>query len=190
MVSFLFDAKSVSLTATEETTAPSLEELDNDRLAEYMESKEKSKYLFPHDRIIVNWVPFKLLKSNIPFMRGPNETTNMFSDVQTDHTNTYKGIVSTATFYPCPNPQNLCNLEIYGTNFQSLREHLVRHIMILQKQTKGVTHLLLFGHQGFPVEDAVKFFSEHGVSQYAWCDSEHPKRMYSEQILFERDLVT
>ena len=121
-------------------------------------------------------------------MRGPHETTNMFSDIKTD-SNSFKGLFSSSTFYPTLNPQFLCNIETYGTDFQSLREHLMRHIIILQKHTTGDTHLLLFGHQGLPVEDTVKFFSDHGVSRYKWCDSKNPKKIYSEQILFERDLV-
>ena len=189
MLSFLFDAQSVNLSDSEKTIALRLEELRDDRLAEYIDSKEASKYLFSHERIVVNWVPYRLLPSNIPFMRGPNHTTNMFSDIHMD-ARSYNGILSTGTFYPVQSPSYLCNLEIYGLNFRSLREHLVRHIMVLQKHTKGVTHLLLFGHQGFPVEDVVNFFSEHGVSKYAWCDSRKPDRIYSEQILFERDLVT
>ena len=47
---------------------------DDRLLTQYITSDDAAKYLFPDDRVIVDFMPYRLLASNVPF----DDTTHGF----------------------------------------------------------------------------------------------------------------
>ena len=186
MLTYFIDQKSIKLKDSDMNSAMKLTEVSDESFVSYIESQEISKYLFPHDRIIVNWIPFMVTKSNIPLMKS-FKFTNVYSDVSIE-SGSCEGLLSTGTLYPVKEPSFLLNLEIYGRSWQSLRSHLVRHLMVLKEKTTGITNVLLFSDGGCPPEKIMEVFLELGSSRQEWRDSKNQNMVYSEQFLYEKDL--
>ena len=115
--------------------------VSDEELATYLRSGSIKQYLFPKARVIADYIPCKLLESNIRFMKGPDDFTTRLSDVQSDGDHC-AGLLSFGTVYLCKENTILhCVLEIYGTSTSSFRKHVMKHLSIVkQKAIKAGVH--------------------------------------------------
>ena len=187
MLTYLIDQTKIHLKNSDLQSVTTITEVSEDLLKSYIQSEEAKKYLFPHNRIIVNWIPYRLMTSNVPLMALSSSTTYIYTDVNISSC-TYSGLLSVGTLYPVKEPSFLYNLDIYGRNSQSLRSHLVKHLVILKEKTIGVTNVLLFADGGIPPEHIIEEFKELGFILYQWQGQKNAKQIWNVQLLFEREL--
>ena len=187
MLTYLIDQKKIHPEDSDLQSVATITEVSEELLKSYIQSEEAKKYLFPHNRIIVNWIPYRLMTSNVPLMALSSSSTYMYTDVNIT-SGMYRGLLSVGTLYPTKEPSFLYNLDIYGKDLQSLRSHLVKHLVVLKEKTLGVTNVLLFADGGIPPEQVIEEFKELGFMLYQWQGQKNAKLIWNVQLLFEREL--
>ena len=115
---------------------PKLEVVTDTILATYFASERISCYLFPHERILVNSIPYRLLSSNIPLIMKNSSITEIYSDVEVGD-NGCTGLLSVGTVYPVKQPVFAYNIEMYGDDINSLEPHIFRHLKRMTQRTYG-----------------------------------------------------
>ena len=97
-------------------------------VAKFFTSNGIRNYLFPYKRILVDMVPYKLMKSNTFRMKDiSGEHTRVFSDVTVGN-NGEKGILSFGTLFKAQKVSYVYGIELYGTDIDSIRKHIAKHI--------------------------------------------------------------
>lgn len=177
-----------------ETLDDSITIVSDNLLETYISSSNIKIYLFPQDRIIVDYLPCKLLTSNIPFMKGPGDSTSRVSDVSVskDHCT---GLLTCGTIYSCKENTILhCTLEFYGTDPSSINKHVVKHMSVAKHKAaaaelaKAVARFALSVDKEIADEVVDNVFIEHGAERLCWKDPQMSKEIYIENFLFEKDL--
>ena len=121
-----------------------------DDVAKFFTSNDIRNYLFPYKRILVDMVPYKLMKSNtIRMQEISGEHTRAFSDV-TDRNNGTKGILSFGTLFKAQKVSYVYGIEIYGTDIDSIRKHIAKHILALKENTSGSVCIMFFLQENIP----------------------------------------
>ena len=121
-----------------------------DDVAKYINTECIRNYLFPYNRILVDMVPYKLLNSNTTRMQEiSGEHTRVFSDV-TDGNNGTKGILSFGTLFKAQKVSFVSGIEIYGTDIDSIRKHIIKHMLALKKSTSGSVFMMFFIQENLP----------------------------------------
>ena len=166
----------------------------DDLLATYIRSSSIKQYLFPQDRVIADYLPCKLLESNIRFMKGPEDFTTRLSDVHTDGDHC-TGLLSFGTVYPCKENTILhCTLEIYGRSEASFRKHVTKHLSIVKQKAvkagiqKAMVRFATTIEKEMSVEELTKAFNELNVNRLTWKDFNLPQEMYVESFSWEKSL--
>ena len=157
-------------------------------LTEYLTSTDVKKYLFPEDRIIVDYVPFKLLSSNISLMRGPGDVTTIFSDVRILN-NQHAGLLSFGTFYPVSGQNKfLCIIEMYGTDESSLKKHAAGHLKRIAQKADDITSIVMSVDRKISTEIVDEVFKEFAVTRRIWRDPNTSEVCYKDSFLWEKKL--
>lgn len=138
------------------------------------------QYLFPKERIVVNWVPYRLQSENIPLLRIDGDRVCMYSDVSVDNNGSASGLLSISTSYACMQRPYVSMLDIYGMDTATLRNHIISHIMYIKQYTKGdYLEMIVFVEPAFHVGKLNQVFGDIGLN---FVD---PYRM---QMIYEKDL--
>ena len=166
--------------------ATRLQTVSDETLSGYFKSTEICHYLSPQEHMVVDWVPLKMIDSNIPFMNGPEGYTNRFSDIRVEN-GKCRGLLSFGTTFKIQRPPVHCNLDIFGTDTQSLKEHIIRHLTLIRPKFQGVVGMLVYVQEDFDLQKLDTVFEELGVKRTVWYDSTYPDRKYSKLLLFGRD---
>ena len=155
----------------EETVAA----VSDNLLAEYIISH--SAYLFPKGRIIIDFVSYLLLASNVPFMTKP--FTEVFSNIHFD-SGRHKGLLSFGTSFKVPAFASRYTIDVYGSDTGSFEKHVQKHLSRLKQKAGGTCAVLVFADESFPVEIIEEVLQKYGVIK----DRNSPRR----QFLFEMQL--
>ncbi|KAL3854206.1 hypothetical protein ACJMK2_013484 [Sinanodonta woodiana] len=107
-------------------------------VAEYFDTEVIRKHLFPEDRIVINWIPYRLLPSNLSLLECEN--TVCASDVQVCN-RIVSGLLSIATFYTIRRPRYAYSLDLYGSDISSVRYHLLYHLKFIANELKDLACL-------------------------------------------------
>ena len=119
-------------------------------VAKYINSEDLRNYLFPYKRILVDMVPYKLMESNtIRMQEISGEHTRVFSDV-TDGKNGAKGILSFGTLFKAQKVSYVYGIEIYGTDIDSIRKHILKHVSALKENASGSVCIMFFIQENIP----------------------------------------
>lgn len=182
---FLFD---VGSSKSLDTPIGVLKLANDDDIIMYLSTDAIKQYLFPKNRLIVNWVPYRDIVTNIPLLRS-GKRTRICSDVSIREDGQVKGLLSFSTTTEYKNPTFACVLDIYGTDTTKLKDHVVSHILYAQDLTKGgATTFVVFVKPTFDMDVLGKVCGDVGLRRSEWRDSEHPEMIVSEQYLFENEI--
>lgn len=182
---FLFDARSLP---TAEENVETLHVPTDEDFKYYFSASAIRSSLFPRERILVDWVPYRLLYANIPLIRWSGKRTKIYSDISVLDDGHVIGLLTFSTVIPVQRPPYVCNLNIYGTDTSSLRNHVTSHISHIRSATDGVTSLLVLVEPEFNMQELEQTFKEIGLQKSEWHDSERPDKVYSLQYLFEKEI--
>ena len=71
------------------------------------------------DRIVVAWVPHKMVPENMPLLFWHDN--EMLTDTTVDDTGNVKGLLTSLTAYPCSKPEYCLHLDVYGSDMNTLK---------------------------------------------------------------------
>ena len=170
-----------------ETRAENLISVSESLLTAYMSTEGLKQYLFPYNRVIVDYIPFKLIKSNVPFMQGLHDNTVIFSDVKND-SNIFSGVLSFGTLLQTDDPSFLYSIDSYGTDSDSFKKHLIAHLNVIKKTVNKTTRVCLFVDMRVPTEPFNQILSDYGITQRLLKDPESSSPRYTDHFVFEKNL--
>ena len=177
---------------------PSLLEVNNNRIAdptdeqltEIISNDAARSYLFPKDRIIVDWVPYRAILANIPLFRWAPNRTKMLSDVSfSEEEHNVKGLLTICTTFATKDPPYASNMDIFGTDATSLKDHVVYHLRHIRQETKGGVSLLVYVDEDFDMIELDHVFQSVGLKKCDWIISTDPLIKYTKQYLYEKYLI-
>ena len=178
MLQYPLDPEHLKIIQKNETAVQGPIVVTDDLLVSYIRSKTISQYLFPKDRIVVNSVPYRVLESNIPLLKEQGDMTVILSDVNTNSSSP-QGILSIGTIFPVRNPSYAFNIEIYGSDYPSIRAHIVKHLIRLKDIRPKLTSVYVFVDEDFPFAVVDKIFLEFGISRTIF-------RVFTKRYMFEK----
>ncbi|KAK6183167.1 hypothetical protein SNE40_010696 [Patella caerulea] len=157
-----------------------VQELSSENLKDIFESKDMCSKLFPGERIVPNWYPYRLLPENIPLMMDGlkfwgtkcSDQSKYTTLTVTDHFNLGKRLMF-----------KLC---VYGNESTDIKHHVVKHIHNLNILVKNGTYksiMIHVSHQ-LDVQDTGTFLSVFEKCGLNICDHWPINRM----ILFGRNM--
>ena len=114
--------------------------------------------------MLIDVVPYKLIDANIPFMMQPRKYMEVYSDIKQTG-DTCSGLLSFGLLYPIARPQYKYMLDLFGTDYESLRRHIVKHLLRLKRDTTGVTAMLIYVSNEFNVKKLDDVMTEFGISR-------------------------
>ena len=165
-----------------------LENIPDTALETLITSEEFRQYLFPSDRLVVDTVPYQLMKANVPILRGPdNDRTVVFSDVRKEN-DTLAGVLSFGILYRVKQPSFQYTIEIYGKDETSLTKHLMGHLKNVIETTDGETYMITFTEKHIQTKVINKTLSDFGVKRTFVRDPVTSEILFTEQFLFEKSL--
>ena len=185
---YCVDVQRIPLTEHNVQSAMSLETVSELHLSQYFKSKLVQDYLWPERRMIVDMLPLKTIDANIPYMKGPEGYTTVFSDVRTEN-DACCGLLSFGTVFEVQRHPYHYNLDIFGDDTKTLTEHIVRHLLVMRSKVKGVVAVLIMVQENFEMEKLDSVFENFSVKREIWYDSTYPTQKYSQLYLYERDAV-
>ena len=152
----------------------------------YFSSEKIRTYISPEGHMIIDMVPLRMIPSNIRYMTGPKGYTAVYSDIRIEN-DKCRGLLSFGTVFPVINPPFHYNLDIFGSDTSTLKEHLVRHLMFMQPKVTDVVGVMPMVQEDFDMQELDKVFEDFGVQRKIWYDSTYPTLKYSQLFLFEND---
>lgn len=161
--------------------------VDDDLLSEYIAATETSAYLFPDDRIIVEFIPFKPVLSNVPLLRGPEGFTEVFSDVRTEESQ-WKGLLSFGTMYKIRAVSYKYAIDIYGSDIKSFERHVQRHMLRMHENAEGTIAIALYLDDCFPSEMVDTVLQRYDGVKTINPDPACRSGYNTQQLLFEKYL--
>jgi len=179
--SFGFNLRPPSEVRVSDSATTRLEDANASVLKEVFASKQLTKYLFPMDRIVVAWVPHKVIPENIPLLFwNDNE---MLTDVTVDDTGNVKGLLTSLTSYPCSKPEYCLHLDVYGSDMTTLKWHLRQHLLRLSRSIQGSAFMYAFCEPSFDIRTNIDgILHELGMDNNLTSDL---SSVIPKQILFE-----
>ena len=183
--------------ATEKVSTPygsdgGLTAVSGSLLESYLTTNDLKSYLFPEGRFILDYVPFKLIDKNFPFVTGPEEFRTMLSDVHFDGSRC-AGLLSCVTLFPCKELLFHCTVEIYGNDAFSVNKHVSEIIRLIRQKVvdterSGTVRIGLYLEKQVSLEFIDQAFMKHGVPRTIGRDPNTSKERYTEFLLFEKAL--
>ncbi|KAL4219854.1 Hairy/enhancer-of-split with YRPW motif protein 1 [Mactra antiquata] len=142
----------------------------NEEMNTFFDSSILKSYLFPSNRVFVNWCPFQLISSNISLMKRYFRTQNLiYSDVKVDSINQAHGLLSISTTIRVKNPPFASHVFIYGTDAKTLKSHVCAHVNNAKIISKGARiKFLVIYQQDIDKDTLIKCFTELGLSIDSW----------------------
>ena len=154
-------------------------------IASYFGSQLCVAYLFPHERILVNGIPYRMMNSNIPLIMGNRKFTEMYTDVAIQN-KTCSGLLSIGTVYPVKIPNYAYNIEIYGGDYSSLEDHICRHLRRVMDKAAGNVSIYVFVDPDKSLPKPIdEIMAKYGVKKYPTKVSKTGEELVMKRVLFE-----
>ena len=155
-------------------------------VAKYINTEGIRNYLFPYKRILVDMVPYKLMESNTTRMQElSGEHTRVFSDV-TDGNDGTKGILSFGTLFKAQKVSYVYGIEIYGTDIDSIRKHIIKHMLALKKSTSGSVFMMFFIQENLPGNALNNACFQFAMESVNYPGTKYPKWNFQNTYLIEQ----
>ncbi|XP_041361682.1 histidine N-acetyltransferase-like [Gigantopelta aegis] len=115
-------------------SSPGLQLLDHVAFENLFSSPATCKYLFPHNKIVVDWVPLKLLSTNISYILS--STSLALASLSSDclWNDVIYSLLTIGSYYMCSS----CiayQLDVFGSDVTYLRHHLMAHVQNIVRLT-------------------------------------------------------
>ena len=160
-----------------------------EELSTYFRSEDTKGYLFPHQRVMVDIVPYKLFGSSIALMKEMSgDHTKAFSDVRIEKGVT-RGLLSFGTLFRAQKVEYVYGIEFYGTDAKSIRRHIMRHLFELHQNAYGSICLMLFVQEYFPQKVADDICTENGMKRVNCLGTSYPQWNFQKRDCFRRGFV-
>ena len=163
---------------------PNLSVVTGDTLTTYFNTERYSQYLFPHERMLVNSCPYKLMECNIPIIMGNSDITEIYTDFRAGNEE-YRGLLSVGTVYPVIRPSYAYNLEIYGEDNDSLETHIQRHLKRMVDKAAGDTSLFVCINDKLSDQIIDQIFAKYKIQRYRLGKSNNSETDNVKRVLYE-----
>ena len=127
-------------------------------------------------------VPYRVMEANIPIIKEGNDVTEVFSDVSHMNENLPSGLLSIGSLVAVPKPAFAYDLEIYGSDFKSMKAHIIKHLLRLKANTSEITSFVVFVDEEFPCDLVDTVMLELGIRRNHWR-TEVAKRIMFETMI-------
>ncbi|XP_071096810.1 histidine N-acetyltransferase-like isoform X2 [Haliotis cracherodii] len=107
-----------------------LEEVNSSAMMSLFEDNITREKLFPGDKIIIDWVPLRLLLSNMKYILAPSSLA-----LQSRGDNTHVSLLTVGTPIPCEMGIRY-SIDVFGSDASVLRHHIIRHMEYLRSLTQ------------------------------------------------------
>ena len=183
---YCVDVLTTTLNDKDKSGAMELRTVIEADISTYFSSEKTKDYISAEGHMIIDMVPLRMMPSNIPYMTGPKGFTAVYSDIRIED-DQCRGLLSFGTVFPVKKPPFHYNLDIFGSDTLTLKEHIVRHLMFMRPKITGVVGILAMVQEDFDMQHLDKVFEDFGVKRKIWYDSTFPNLKYSQLFLFESD---
>ena len=181
---FSLETENLHLREADKKQTTEVKPIPFDDVATYISSKETSSYLFPHGRILVDYTPYKLLKTNVLLMKQASSNhTEAFSDVRIEN-GSVRGSLSFGSVFKAQTVSYVYNIEIYGNDPVSVKLHIMKHLIMLKQKVNGSICFMLVAQEGCPVNIIDDTCREYGLSRVNH-GQKHSKWQFRKESLFE-----
>lgn len=138
--------------------------VDGELLKKIFSSEDLCKVWFPEDRIVLSWVPYQLVESNIEHITG--HKANILADYQTmtDDKMSKPGLLTLGGPYKCPTSL-LYFIAVCGTDPSTLANHVATHLRHAMQLTSGDITLHFYFETRFPISVLDEVLAMFGSKQ-------------------------
>ena len=112
--------------------------------------------------MLVNTVPYRLMRENIPLILDKSGFTEIYSDVVSGY-NSCTGLLSIGTLYPVKRPKFAYNIEIYGDCVNSLETHISDHLKRIANKAYGKVSIHVVVGERFSRTKVDQIMLQYGV---------------------------
>ena len=175
------------LSETEIQKADQLSIVTEEILSQYFKSQKIKDYLCPHGRMILDLVPLEMIDSNITYMIGTKPYTAVFSDIRVEG-GVCSGLLSFGTLLQDKESNFHFNLDIFGTDTNTLKHHIVKHLLEMRAKVKGIVRIMAMIEEEFNLQYLASVFGDFGVQRAVWYSSVYPHLKYTKIFLYEIEL--
>ncbi|KAK6183203.1 hypothetical protein SNE40_010730 [Patella caerulea] len=163
-----------------ESDQTAVQELTSEDLKKIFQSKDTCSRLFPGERIVPNWYPYRLLPENIPLMMDWFK----FWGTKISDQSTYKTLTVTEHFHL--GEMLIFKLCIYGNDVVDIQQHCLKHIQNLNLLVKMGTCTSIIVHITYSLDfqDTATFLSMFEKCGFKINDDLHHNRM----LVYEREI--
>ena len=142
-----------------------LEKIDENELEKYFLTVKLRQYLFPSRRLLLDYVPYDIIKQNIPLLKGRN--VEFFSDVKLNG-NDVTGLLTAGSSYKCNNPPQSYTIDVFGSDENNLEKHVAFHIKRAIKLSQEPICLQIFITKGHIAEELCRVLRKYTVAKCNW----------------------
>ena len=185
---YCVDVPNTVISDSDQSGAMTLQAATEADISSYFSSEKIRTYLSAEGHMIIDMVPLRMIQSNIKYMTGPKGLTAIYTDLRIEN-DQCRGLLSFGTVFPVINPPFHYNLDIFGSDTSTLKEHIVRHLMFMQPKVTDVVGVLIMAQEDFDMQQLDKVFEDFGVQRKIWFDSTYPTLKYSKLFLYESDIL-
>ncbi|XP_041369882.1 histidine N-acetyltransferase-like [Gigantopelta aegis] len=128
--------KMKNLRCVSNTTNTEPKRLQTTDLEEVFSSKPTCGHIFPHGKMIVNWVPFRTWISNIDRIIKPNTITLATSDADRSQNGVIYTCLTHGSSFRCKIGLAY-SVDVFGDDVIEMRKHILEHMKCIQDQVQG-----------------------------------------------------
>lgn len=128
-------------------------------LKNILSNPELCRLWFPDERMMVSWVPYRLMSENVDVIMKPN----MYIVADQSDTSTGRGLMSAGGSYIISGSL-LYYLDIYGTNTTTLSNHVAAHMQHIMNMNVKNVNLITYAHPTIPSKELADTMNLFGLS--------------------------
>ena len=156
--------------ADDKLVTVNLEVISDTRLAEFFQNACIREYIAPAGVLMVHSVPLKPIENNIPFVRGLEDSTVIYSDLTLTGSE-YRGLLSCSSRYTTPlrgRVNYVFKLDVFGDDPSSFRRHFIRHLEDMTKYADDTFALNITLPEGFKMNEIGCVLNDYKVEIDEW----------------------
>ena len=147
-----------------------LEAVTDARLVEFFHDACIRDYIAPTGILMVHSTPLKPIESNIPFVRGLEDSTIIYSDL-TLIGSECRGLLSCSSRYTTPHRGKVnyvFKLDVFGDDPSSFGKHFIRHLQDMTKYADETFALNITLPKGFKLDGIGHVLNDYKVEIDEW----------------------
>lgn len=156
-----------SIRANLQQSIPSvnIDDVNFEYLEHIVNSETLRKYLFPGNKILLDYIPYECCSENITLLCGRN--TNFHSSLRTTLSGV-SGLLSAGSSFICSRPPESYTIDIFGHDHSDLEQHVLFHLRNAFTRTKGDFCLQIFVERGYMSEKLCNLLTGLDIPKCNW----------------------